>query len=90
VKHKLAAFGLGRRGCDRYLAAELVPRPRFAFADALHLKGVQRIDLGAALPVILEAYPHRQGEEIGKAGKSPSFLHCGPPASNDCFTWEAV
>ena len=67
VQHKLAAFGLGRRGGDRYLAAELVRRPRFAFADALHLRGVQRIDLGAALPVILEAYPHRQSEKVGEA-----------------------
>jgi hypothetical protein len=28
---------------------------------------VQRINLGAALPVILETYPHRQGEQVGKA-----------------------
>src|SRR5205814_5062011 len=69
--HKLAAFGLGRRGGDRYLAAELVRRPRFAFADALHLRGVQRIDLGAALPVILEAYPHRQSEKVGEALLEP-------------------
>ena len=33
--------------------------------------GVQRIDLGAALPVILEAYPHRQGEKIGEALLEP-------------------
>src|SRR5580704_8337508 len=71
VQHKLAAFGLGRRGGDRYLAAELVRRPRFAFADALHLRGVQRIDLGAALPVILEAYPHRQSEKVGEALLEP-------------------
>src|SRR5205823_9370138 len=49
------------------LQPELVRRPRFAFADALHLRGVQRIDLGAALPVILEAYPHRQSEKVGEA-----------------------
>src|SRR5947207_6313505 len=41
--------------------------PRFPFADALHLRGVQRIDLGAALAVILEAYPHRQSEKVGEA-----------------------
>src|SRR6202040_1346629 len=71
VQHKLAAFGLGRRGGDRYLAAELVRRPRFAFADALHLRGVQRIDLGAALPVILEAYPIGQSEKLGEALLEP-------------------
>src|SRR5215470_795267 len=39
----------------------------FAFANALHLGSMQRIDLRPALAMILEAYPHRQGEEIGKA-----------------------
>jgi hypothetical protein len=28
---------------------------------------VQRIDLGAALPVILKTHPHRQGEQVGEA-----------------------
>jgi hypothetical protein len=28
---------------------------------------VQRIDLRATLSVILEAHPHRQGEEVGEA-----------------------
>ena len=32
---------------------------------------MQRIDLGAALPVILEAYPHRQGEKVGEALLEP-------------------
>ena len=32
---------------------------------------MQRIDLGAALPVILEAYPHRQREKIGEALLEP-------------------
>src|SRR5689334_22557656 len=53
------------------LAAELVRRPRFPFANALHLRGVQRIDLGAALAVILEAYPHRQSEKVGEALLEP-------------------
>src|SRR5215469_3561904 len=48
-------------------AAELVRRPGFAFADAFDLGGVQRIDLGAALPVILETNPYRQGKQVGKA-----------------------
>jgi hypothetical protein len=34
VRHKLAAFGLGGRGCYRHLAAELVRHPGFALADA--------------------------------------------------------
>ena len=33
VQHKLAAFRPGGRGCRRDLAAELVRRPGFAFAD---------------------------------------------------------
>src|SRR5437762_10913525 len=73
VQHKLAAFGLGRRGGDRYLAAELVRRPRFPFADALHLRGVQRIDLGAALPVILEAYPSRTANARRSAKRCSSL-----------------
>src|SRR5215472_7351756 len=48
------------------LAAELVRRPGLAFADAFDLGSVQRIDLGATLPVILKAHPHRQGEQVGK------------------------
>jgi hypothetical protein len=32
---------------------------------------VQRIDLGAALAVILEAYPHRQSEKVGEALLEP-------------------
>lgn len=32
---------------------------------------MQRIDLGAALPVILEAYPHRQSEKVGEALLKP-------------------
>ena len=78
VQHKLAAFGLGRRGGDRHLAAELVRRPRFAFADAFDLGGVQRINLGAALAVILKAHPHRQGEQVGKA------LARGPGCRRSC------
>jgi hypothetical protein len=67
VQHKLAAFGLGGRGRHRHLAAELIRRPGFPLADAFDLRRVQRINLGAALPVILETHPHRQGEQVGKA-----------------------
>src|ERR1700747_551079 len=52
---------------DRHLAAKFVRRPGLALADALHLGRVQRIHLGAALPMVLEAYPHRQGEKVGEA-----------------------
>src|SRR5204862_682371 len=67
VQHELAAFGFCRRGGDRHFAAELIGRPSFAFADALDLGGMQRIDLGTALAVILKAHPHRQGEKMGEA-----------------------
>ena len=53
VQHKLTAFGLAGRGRHRHLAAELIRRPGFALADALDLRRVLRLDLGAALPVIL-------------------------------------
>src|SRR5437763_7599070 len=67
VQHELAAFGFCHRGGDRHFAAELIGRPSFAFADALDLGGMQRINLGTALAVILKAHPHRQGEKMGKA-----------------------
>jgi hypothetical protein len=35
---------------------------------------MQRIDLGTALAVVLEAHPHRQGEQIGKALDLPLAL----------------
>jgi hypothetical protein len=53
-------FGRGDRGDDRDLAAELVGRPGVAFADVLHLGGVQRVDLGPALVLLLMANPQRE------------------------------
>jgi len=53
VEHKPAACRLGRRRGDRHLAAEFIRRPRFAVADAFDFGGVQRIDLGAALAMVL-------------------------------------
>jgi hypothetical protein len=44
------------------LAAELVGRPGLAFADALHLRRVQRVDLGPALALLLMANPQREIE----------------------------
>jgi hypothetical protein len=64
VQHKLAAFGFGGRGCHRHLASELVGRPSFALADAFDFRGVQRIDPGTTLPVILKTHPHRQDEQL--------------------------
>jgi hypothetical protein len=54
---ELSAPGRGDRGCDRDLAAELVRLPGVAFADALHLEGMQRVDLGPALALLLMADP---------------------------------
>ena len=59
MQHKLAAFGFAGRGRHRHLAAELVGRPGLPLADALDLRRVQRIDLAAALPVILQTDPAR-------------------------------
>jgi len=50
VQHKLAAFGLRGRGRHQDLAAELVRRPGLNLAGSIRVRGVQRIDLGAALP----------------------------------------
>ena len=50
-------LGLRDGDRDRHLAAELVGRPGLALADALDLRGVQRIDLRPALALILEADP---------------------------------
>src|SRR5215471_9037060 len=62
-----AGFWAWWPGCHRHLAAELVRRPGLAFADALDLRRVQRIDFGAALPLVLKSHPHRQREQVGEA-----------------------
>src|SRR5215471_7225527 len=66
VQHELAALGFGSWGGNRYLAPELIRRPGFAFANALHLGGVQRIDLRPALTMILKAYPHARARRSAK------------------------
>src|SRR3712207_8950833 len=48
AEDELAAWGLGVGGGDRDLHAELVAGLRLALADALHLGGVQRVQLVAA------------------------------------------
>ena len=55
VEHELATLGLGDRGCDADLAAELVRRPRFTFPDALDLRSVPAVKLPAALALLLSA-----------------------------------
>ena len=67
MQHELPALGHGDRGHDRDLAAELVGRPGLAFADALHLGGVQRVDLGAALALLLMTDPQRPIEQRAQA-----------------------
>jgi hypothetical protein len=67
VQHELPAPGRGDRGYNRDLAAELVRRPGLAFADALHLGGVQRVELGAALALLLMTDPQREIEQRAKA-----------------------
>ena len=67
VQHELPALGRGDRGYNRDLAAELVGCPGLAFADALHLGGMQRVDLGPALALLLEADPQREIEQRTKA-----------------------
>jgi hypothetical protein len=48
------------------LAAKLIGGSSFALADALHLGGVQRIDLGATLAVVLEPHSVSQGQKGGE------------------------
>jgi len=67
VEHELTALGRGCRRRDRDLAAEFVRRPRLAFADAFDLGRVQRVDLGAALAMILEADLEGEVEQWAEA-----------------------
>ena len=67
MQHELPAFGRGGRRSDRDLAAELVGGAGLAFADALDLGCMQRVDLRPALALLLMANPHRQIEQRAKA-----------------------
>jgi hypothetical protein len=72
VQHKPTAFRHGGWGRHRHLAAELIRRPGLPLADAaFDLGRVQRIDLAAALPVILQTHPYCQRDQVGEA-----FLKC--------------
>src|SRR5258706_12719984 len=71
MQHELPAFGRGSWCCDRHLAAELVRGTDLAFADALHLGRVQRIDLRSALTLLLMAYYATPDREVGRSGLRP-------------------
>ena len=60
MEHELPALRRRHGGGYTDLAAELVGRAGFPLADALDLRRMQRIDLGAALMLILAAHPLRQ------------------------------
>ena len=67
MEHELSTLRGRHGGGDTDLAAELVRRAGFALADALDLRRMQRIDLGAALMLILAAHPLRQIEQRAEA-----------------------
>src|ERR1700719_3751067 len=67
VQHELPPLGRGDRGEDRALAAELVGGASLAFADALHLGRMQRVDLRSALTLLLMATPQREIEQRTQA-----------------------
>src|SRR6476646_3122551 len=67
MQHELPALGCGGRRGTRDFAAKLVRCPGLAFADALHLGGVQRVDLGTALTLLLMANPVGEIEQRTKA-----------------------
>src|ERR1700742_446682 len=54
---ELSALGVAVRRRYGHFDAELVGAMRLAFSDALHLRGVQRIDLRRTLALLLIAPP---------------------------------
>ena len=64
---RLPDLGRGDRGGNRDPAAGFVRCPSLAFADVLNLGGMQRVDLGPALALLLEANPQREIEQRPKA-----------------------
>lgn len=67
MEHELAALGLGDRGRDRDLAAELVGRTSLALSDAFDFRRVQGIDLRPALAMILGPYLASQDQQRAEA-----------------------
>ena len=68
VQHEQATGSPAVVGDDGGLDAELVRRGGFTFADALHLRGMERIKLPAALALLLRAdlrgSAKREGERL--------------------------
>ena len=62
----------GGRG-NRHLAGELVRRASLAFVNALHLRCVQRVDLGSPLTLLLVAHPMGEIEQRTKAILKPGI-----------------
>src|SRR6185312_6904698 len=80
---ELAALGVRQRGGDGDLDPELVGPVRLALADALHLRRMQRVDLRAALVLLLFKHPSRPRqhalerdptEQVGAAFKLAAYV----------------
>ena len=54
MEDELAALGLGDWGGDGDLSPAFIRRMRLVLAEALDLRRVERIDLGAALALVLQ------------------------------------
>lgn len=63
---ELAAPGVAEGGSHRDLDAELVRPVGPALADAFDFRGVQGIDLGSALALLLLAHAPRQHQQLGE------------------------
>ena len=63
---ELAAGGMLDGGDEADLDAELVGLVRLAFADALDLGRMQRINLAPALPTVLRQHPLGEIERLGE------------------------
>ena len=77
MEHELSTLW-GRQG-DADLAAELVRRSGFPTADALDVRGMERIDLGVALMLILGTHPLRissSGPKRPSSAASPLAPRC--------------
>jgi hypothetical protein len=77
MEHELSALRGRHGGGDTDPAAELVRRTGFPLADALDLRRVQRIDLGAALMLILvrtHCARSSSGPKRASSAASPSIL----------------
>jgi hypothetical protein len=68
MEDELAALGRGHRGCHADRAAELIGCPNLSLADALHLGGVQGVDLASTLLLVLLAHLGGQAEKGDEDG----------------------